>query len=303
MKAIALIIALVLLYYRPRNPKATGWFHGYVNWLQRVFNLNSSRQGIFAWLMAVGLPALLMINVYFLILFKFGLLAALLVNVVVLYFVLQFSNFGRETENIYQELSAEKLDDARLSYTTWQKKPMEEYSVSQLASLTIEATLIRAYRGLFAPIMWFVLLGPAGAVLYRASEQLQQVWPDSSAYPLHQFSQKIHQWIDWLPVRFTAICFAIVGDFEDAAYCWRNQAKQWSNRSLGILLTSAAGALDIRLSNKLPDHDKEIERAEAGIGDDPGADEIYAALAMVRRVLLLVIVLVFLLIFGYWLGS
>jgi len=64
LKAIALIIALVLLYYRPRNPKATGWFHGYVNWLQRVFNLNSSRQGIFAWLMAVGLPALLMINVY-----------------------------------------------------------------------------------------------------------------------------------------------------------------------------------------------------------------------------------------------
>jgi adenosylcobinamide-phosphate synthase len=303
LKAIALIIALVLLYYRPRNQKGTGWYRSYVNWLHRVFNPNSSRQGIIAWLMAVGLPALLMINVYFLILFKFGLLAALLVNIVVLYFVLQFSNFGLETENIYQELSAEKLDDARLSYTAWQNKPMEEYSKSQLASLTIEATVLRAYHGLFAPILWFVLLGSAGAVLYRASEQLQRAWPDSSNQPLHQFAQKIHQWIDWLPVRFTAICFAIVGDFEDAAYCWRNQAAQWTNRSLGILLTSAAGALDIRLADTLPDHDKEIERAEAGIGDDPGADEIYATLAMVRRVLLLLIGLVLLLFFGYWLGS
>lgn len=302
MKAIALFIALVLQFYRPRNQNRKGWYLGYVNWLQRIFN-NSARQGILAWLMAVGLPALLMINIYFLILFKFGLLAALIVNIVVLYFVLQFSKFGREAENIYQELSAEKLDDARLSFSTWQKKPLEEYSESQLASLTIEATLIRAYRGLFAPIMWFVLLGPAGAVLYRASDQLQQAWPDSSKQPLHQFAQRIHQWIDWLPVRFTAICFAIVGDFEDAAYCWRNQAGQWSNRSLGILLTSAAGALDIRLADKLPDHDKEIERAEAGIGDDPSADEIYATLAMIRRVLLLVIGLVFLLIFGYWLGS
>lgn len=166
MKAIALIIALVLLYYRPRNQKGTGWYRSYVNWLHRVFNPNSSRQGIIAWLMAVGLPALLMINVYFLILFKFGLLAALLVNIVVLYFVLQFSNFGLETENIYQELSAEKLDDARLSYTAWQNKPMED--LQQIS------TCLTDHRGHSAPrISWFICanfvvciirLGGCGAV-------------------------------------------------------------------------------------------------------------------------------------------
>jgi adenosylcobinamide-phosphate synthase len=303
LKSIALILALLLLHYRPRKNNIGGWYLAYTNWIQRIFNPSSRVQGVIAWLMAVGLPTALVANVYFLVLFKLGLLAALCINVVMLYFILQFSNFGKETETIYEELSAEKLDDARLSYVTWQKKPMEEYSETQLASLTIEATLIRAYSGLFAPIFWFVLLGPAGAVLYRASEQLQQKCASSSTQALHVFSKTIHQWIDWLPVRFTAISFAIVGDFEDAAYCWRNQAAQWSNKSLGILLTSAAGALDIRLADSLPDNGDDIARAEAGIGDDPGADQVQATLAMIWRVLLMVIVLVFLFIFGYWLGS
>ena len=33
--------------------------------------------------------------------------------------------------------------------------------------------------------------------------------------------------IDWIPARLTAVSFAIVGDFEDAVYCWRTQAAQW----------------------------------------------------------------------------
>ncbi len=305
MKAIALVVALILLYYRPRNDKGKGWFNGYLNWLHKIFNVASARQGILAWLFAVGIPTILILiaNIYLNTFFQFGFLVTLLINIIVLYFILQFSNFGLETETIYQELSAEKLDDARLSYVAWQKIPMEEYTQTQLASLTIEATILQAYQGLFAPIFWFVLLGPAGAVLYRASEQLQKAWPDSTSQPLHQFAHKIHQWIEWLPVRFAAICFAIVGDFEDAIYCWRNQANKWSNASVGILLTSAAGALDVSLADKLPDNGQELMRAEAGIGDDPTADEINATLAMVRRVLLLVIVLVFLLFFGYWLGS
>lgn len=303
MKAIALLIALSLLYYRPRQAKTRTWFDAYTNWLQRVFNRQSTRQGILAWVMAVGMPTLLMAACYMLLLSYFGLLLGLCINILVLYCLLQFSHFGTHSQTIYQELSAEKLDDARLSYVAWQNKPMEEYSATQLASLTIEATIQQAYQGLFAPIFWFVLLGPAGAVMYRSSDRLQKNWPLSAAQPLHQFSQKFHQWVDWLPVRFTAVCFAIVGDFEDAAFCWRNQAAKWNNASLGILMTSAAGALDIRLSDTLPDNGSDIERAEAGIGDDPTADEINAALAMVRRVLLLVIVSVFLLIFGYWLGS
>jgi membrane protein required for beta-lactamase induction len=33
--------------------------------------------------------------------------------------------------------------------------------------------------------------------------------------------------IDWIPQRLTAFVFAVVGDFEDALFCWRSQAAQW----------------------------------------------------------------------------
>lgn len=41
--------------------------------------------------------------------------------------------------------------------------------------------------------------------------------------------------------------FAIVGNFEDAIYAWRNFAGRWKNRNIGILLASAGGAMGVRL--------------------------------------------------------
>ena len=49
--------------------------------------------------------------------------------------------------------------------------------------------------------------------------------------------------IDWLPSRTTASAFAIVGDFEDAVYCWRTQPAQWPDRDLGIILAAPVKAL------------------------------------------------------------
>ena len=36
-----------------------------------------------------------------------------------------------------------------------------------------------------------------------------------------------------MPARATAAVFAIVGNFEDAVYCWRNQIGRWANTPWG----------------------------------------------------------------------
>jgi adenosylcobinamide-phosphate synthase len=61
------------------------------------------------------------------------------------------------------------------------------------------------------------------------------------------FARQTFAIIDWLPVRLTAAGFAVVGDFEDAVYCWRTQADRWPGDGLGIVLASGAGALGVRL--------------------------------------------------------
>lgn len=48
-----------------------------------------------------------------------------------------------------------------------------------------------------------------------------------------KFSQQVFGIIDWLPLRATAAAFAVVGDFEDAIYCWRTQASQWAIMTSG----------------------------------------------------------------------
>jgi adenosylcobinamide-phosphate synthase len=41
--------------------------------------------------------------------------------------------------------------------------------------------------------------------------------------------------------------FAIVGNFEDAVYAWRNFATHWENKNTGVLLSAGGGAQGVQL--------------------------------------------------------
>ena len=84
--------------------------------------------------------------------------------------------------------------------------------------------------------------------------------------------------LEWLPVRLTAMTFAIVGDFEDAIHCWRTQAAGWPDPESGILLASGAGALGVRLGMPIPQGGMLADRAELGVGDDADADSMQSAI-------------------------
>ena len=91
-------------------------------------------------------------------------------------------------------------------------------------------------------------------------------------------------------MRLTALSFAIVGDFEDAAFCWRTQAKEWAAQEggehAGIVLASAAGALGVRLGGPLPvAGDKPDVRPEIGLGEEPDAELMPSAVGLVWRAL------------------
>ena len=80
------------------------------------------------------------------------------------------------------------------------------------------SALVSSHRYVFGVIFWFVLLpGPTGAILYRLSMFLDDRWSEGASPELERFSQFAHKAfavIDWLPARFTAAAFAVVGDFE-----------------------------------------------------------------------------------------
>ena len=109
-----------------------------------------------------------------------------------------------------------------------------------------------------------------------------------------KFSQQIFGILDWFPVRATAAAFAVVGDFEDAIYCWRTQASQWPDPEMGIVLASGAGALGVQLGMPVVDGTEVNERIELGIGQPADVDFMQSAIGLVWRTTVFWMLLLFL---------
>lgn len=306
MKVLALISALLLTYYRPLIEQ--NWlqsiFAPYANFLDRTFNGGTRQHGIIAWCMGVLLPVVFLGTSYLLALLFVGYFAGFLISLAVLYFVLRFSYFGQHAEKIGANLKDQNIAPARQLLAEWENTDTDHYNANQIASVCIETTFKRAHQGMFAPILWFVLLGPAGALLYRLAHILKAEWSQSAHQnEFYQFSQRAFYYLDWLPARVTAACFAVVGDFEDAAYCWRTQANNWPDQLLGMVLASGTGAMGVKLVDALPFHGILQPRPDIGLGDEADADYVQAAVGLVWRVLLLMVGLLILLTFAHWLGA
>lgn len=307
MSLFSLLAALLLEHFRPlggRNP-VTLLFTRYANYLERHFNAGQSVHGIVAWLLAAFLPALVVGGAYAALYFLNPVFAWIL-GAAVMYAMISLKQVGSMAEQIAAMLRTENLDEARRTLSQWQGRPADEFPAGEIARASIEQTLVCAHKNLFGVIFWLVLLGPAGAVLYRFSQLLSQKWGGLDVHDSGQFGHfavQAYELMDWMPLRLTAISFAIVGDFEDAVYCWRAQASMWVQQGLGIVLASGAGALGVKLGDPLH-YGGSIEfRPELGLGDEADADYLDSAISLVWRAVVLWLVLLLLLTIASWVGG
>lgn len=303
MSFFSLLAALALGYYRPLAQ--LDWLRNlagpYAAWLEHNFNDGRKQHGILAWLLAVLLPSAVVFIIY-IALIRLNVMLGALFSVAILYVVLRIGRFGQHADDIANKLRNQQLDEARAALQQWQGGETHTYDAAQIARVGIEATLREAHHDLFAPFFWFVVLGPGGALLYRLAYLLNREWAGKHD-DFGAFAQQAFDWLDWLPVRFTAASFAVVGDFEDAVYCWRTQAMAWPNPGQGIILASGAGALGVRLGEPLPGPGMPEYRPELGMGDEADADYLRSANGLVWRVLTVMMGLLLLLTFAHWLGN
>lgn len=303
MSFLILLGALLLTYYRPLPFKLVvgHWHKDFSQLMERNLNDGNARHGVIAWVLAALLPTVL-IGIAYYLLWHMATPLAILWGVLVLYLVLDFRGFSTPAEAIAVSLKDNNIQDARERLERWSGQAAEAFGATEIARVAIETTLMRAHYSLYAPVFWFMLLGPAGAVLYRLSQSVSMAW-SGQEIAFNRVAHKIFYWLDWLPARFTAIGFAVVGDFEDALYCWRTQAVAWKNEAVGIMLASGAGALGVRLGEPLPFKGILEYRPEMGLGDVADADYLMSAVGLVWRALVLMLALMLLLTFANWLGN
>lgn len=293
--AVFLIEQLQPLDYRRVIAEPLG---AWADFIESRFNAGAYRHGVLAWCLAVLLPVLLLALAYG-FLYALNPIFALLLNVGVLYLTMGFRQFSHHYTNIQLALSLGDLERARQLLGEWQERPTAGLNSEDIARLAIEGALGASHRHVFAVLLWFVLLpGPCGALLYRLSLIVRDRWQASNAAQHNDFSifpQQAFGMIDWLPLRTTASAFAIVGDFEDAAYCWRTQPAQWPDRDLGVVLAAGAGALGVQLGRPVAEGVEVSDRAELGLGDPADVEFMQSAVGLVWRATVLWMLLLFLL--------
>ncbi len=292
MSLLALFAALLLEQWRPLSDRRELFapMARYAGFIEGQFNTGERRHGIIAWLAMMVPPVLCAWIIHALLLWANPLLA-LLFNAAALYLTMGFRQFSHYFTDIHLALKQDDLDRARAILAQWRGHSCAELNREEVVRLTIENALLASHRHVFAVMFWFVVLpGPAGAVLYRLASYLNTRWGQSMAPDMlgfGAFSRQAFDALDWLPARFTAISFAVVGDFEDAAYCWRTQAGEWADKAMGIVLASGAGAIGVRLGMPVFRDGVPLDRPELGIGDAADTGHMDSTVGLVWRALVL----------------
>jgi adenosylcobinamide-phosphate synthase len=317
MTFLAILMALGLEQWRAFRWRA-GLERAFVRWvrrLERSLNGGTLQHGVIATLAALLPPVAIAASVWW-ALDALNPLLGMLWNAAVLYLLMGFRRFSHAISTIIAAMKEGDLGAARRALAAWRGGATSELTSDEVAKLAIERGLVDAYRQVFAVLFWFVVLpGPAGAVLYRAAALLADEWRGGvrgvDVTPILQErevfgapARRLLWLLDWVPVRLTALSFAIVGDFEDAVYCWRTQAGAWAGEEggvpVGILLASGGGALGVQLGGPLPTLGGEPDfRPEIGMGDTVEPDILPSGVGLVWRALVLWLLLILLLTLAY----
>jgi adenosylcobinamide-phosphate synthase len=298
MSALAVIAALLLEQWRPVG-EHKGWFGllaDRADALERSYNTGESRHGLIAWLLAV-VPLVAATAVVHALLLWLSPLLALAFNVGVLWLTLGFRQFSHNFTDLQVALRAGDLEQARRLIGEWRGEPAQQLGREEIMRLALEEALLASHRHVFGVLFWFVLLpGPSGAVLYRLTLALRRRWGGRGAFG--EFAARAAQALDWPAVRLTAASFAVVGDFEDALYCWRTQADAWPDRAAGVVLAAGAGALGVRLGMPVSGVDGMEPRVELGVGGPADLPTLDSVVGLVWRAVVLWVFLLLLVSFA-----
>lgn len=110
----------------------------------------------------------------------------------------------------------------------------------------VDALFVEANDRIFSVLFWFLILGPAGALLYRFSSELHRdaVLNDETPAYFREVAAYLHAILDWPSGHLTALGYAISGSFTHAFEQWTAQVR--SRRKNGnlaqILIATGRGA-------------------------------------------------------------
>ena len=292
MSLLALLAALAGQYaYPPPDRRWLDRLYGRLSLsVAKRLNAGDRNSGILAWIVLIAL-VLVPTGLVTWIAASIHPIVTWLLDAVVMYFTLRFLSTSQHVSAIEAALRGNDVGSAANRLAEWQGEPVEAPEAGLVAKLAAEHALRDAHHGTFAPLFWFLVLpGPLGIVLYPLALRAARSWEhivEGDERDFGWFAARAFHVIDWIPQRLTAFVFAIVGDFEDALFCWRSQAGLWLRPEEGIVLASGAGALGVRLGDPVRAAGAVRVRPSLGMGEAAREDALASLEGLLWRALVL----------------
>lgn len=284
LRLLAILVSLVIVWSVPRLARWRDdrWFRG---WVSRMSDLSGPGRVAVVLLVPVIAAAIIAGVLRALPFFD---LAWLAFAIVVLTYALGPREIETDIDAILRASDTLRRDEALIALRH------DEETLPWFAPALVEAAFYGALRRRFGVLLWFLLLGPAGALGYRLAQLLGRDTSLSVDTDTRTAARRLADALDWIPAHLMVFAMALVSDFDAVMGAW----KQWHRTS---------GSPRSRLD---PDFLGAVARAgvdadvEAGDGyaqdvSDPVV-ELEDARRVIRRVLVVWLAVVALIVLAAW---
>lgn len=289
----AVVLALLLGHGLPglTGIRDFGWLKSWGGWLQD--RLSRPERSPNAWLLLplIGLPVLAVLVLQLGL--RDGWLASLIGFVfatAILFYCWGPRDLDVDVERIVEaESQGERLAAAQ---TLWPENGQPSLNGPAL----VEAVFRGALRRWFGVLFWFLLLGPAGAVLYRltaltAEDALAQALnPDS-----RDAANDLLRILDWPAAQLTTLGLALAANFDSVMAAWRD----WHAGGFGLDSGFLGAAARACVASEIAAERDEDEHADA-LATIPALAELRDAMSLAWRVLLLWLAVLALFVLAGW---
>ena len=264
MSLFALLLALIVErglthLFHLREPR---WLDRYFDWAVRHFGRGAGPQQVAAAALVLALPVLpvalfdRMLGGHLLGLPQLAFAALVL--------LLSFGprDLHDEVDDYVEALERGDADEADRRA----KELLEADATGRGAGLreaVEDAIFVQANNRIFGVIFWFMVLGPAGAWLFRVSDLMRRraAFEDGrsggGAASSGGAPAVLHGWLAWIPARLAAATYALAGSFEDAVGNWRvavdSAAANVLDRSEDLLARVGKASLQPSLAGIAPE--------------------------------------------------
>lgn len=275
---IAVILVLVLGHAAPQLAalRRFGWF---ADWLEWVVGHGGgwarSRAGV---LLSIGVPVALLAALQAVLAGRGYGLPAFVLAVVVLFWCWGPRDLDLDAEAVLDAPDRERKQVAAQALLGTETLPPLNGAV------LVEGVFRGALERWFAVLLWFLLLGPAGALLYRLAQLAAQPSLQAMLPPVHAATVlRLRAILEWPVAQLTVLSLALVANFDTVIAAWRDwyaaQGKRWSSLDSGFLGAVALASVDCELI--------EDEAYDPVENPPPALLELRDALSLAWRILLL----------------